>query len=168
MIRRCGAVVATGLILIAAPAPARAQDVRGIVTLAAGAANYDLSGVGWAPVVAARVGLAFGPWLVLEPAIAWLRYEAQDDEDITLLFPEVQLQLEVLHGSARPYLGAGAGWARADGPGTSSSDLTLSLSAGIRTRLNDTVGFVGEMRIRSIDPFAGTTADLTAGLTFAF
>jgi hypothetical protein len=38
----------------------------------------------------------------------------------------------------------------------------------VRARLSGTMGFAGEMRIRSIDPFTGTTADLTAGSTFAF
>ncbi len=147
---------------------AAAQDRRGIVTLAAGAANYDLSGTGWAPVIAARVGLAFGPWLILEPGITWMRYETQGDDPTTLLFPEAQLQLEILRGTVRPYIGAGAGFANAKHGDASDSDLTMSVSAGVRARLDRAIGFVAEGRLRSVDPFTGTTFDLTGGLSFVF
>lgn len=60
-------------------------------------------------------------------------------------------------------MGAGAGLAAdLDGPG--STDLTLFAALGGSVRAAAGWEILGELRVRSVDPWTGTTADMLGGL----
>jgi hypothetical protein len=76
-----------------------------------------------------------------------------------LWFPEVRVQAEARFGTVRPYLGAGGGPAVESLLGERGTDPTLSAAGGARIDLPGSWGLEGELRIRAIDPWTGTTAD---------
>ena len=106
--------------------------------------------------------------VLVEPGLTYARYTPQSDGvSVSLLFPEVQLQVQTA-GRVRPFFGAGIGPAFAWGGGASETELSLSGGAGIRADLSPDWGVRGELRIRAIDPFHGTAAEWTAGISRRF
>jgi hypothetical protein len=77
-------------------------------------------------------------------------------------------QLQVPRGSLRPYLGAGAGIAFTKEGDTTFTDFTLAGAGGLRIVASSAWSFRGELRIRAVDPWTGTTADWGFGITRAF
>ena len=136
--------------------------------LAGGAFQYDLSGVGTTGFGALRVELPLTRFVLVEPGLTYARYTPQfADFAASLLFPEVQLQVQTA-GRVRPFLGAGLGPAFAWGGGASETELSLSGGAGVRADISPSWGARAELRIRAIDPFTGTAAEWTAGISRRF
>ena len=153
-------------VTVGAPRSAAAQVERNGRALAvvAGPFQYDLSGTGTSVFGAARLELPLGAFAVIEPGLTVGRYDAQFGSTVTLLFPEIQLQLQG-RGAVSPYLGVGAGPAFAFSEGRSDSEVFLSTALGLRFRARSGWGVRGELRIRAIDPFAGTTAEWGLGIS---
>ena len=132
--------------------------------LAAGPSVYDLSGTG--TTVAAAAQLAWEPLaaLVIEPGLTFLTYEAQFQDRISFLFPELSVQAQLPGGRVRPFLGVGAGGAFAiSGPGETVA--TLHAVGGARVHVNANWGLRGELRVRAVRPWSGNTADFLIGVS---
>lgn len=152
--------------LLSVPAPVSAQTYAPRVDLAlvGGAWQYDLSGTGTTWFAGARAALPLGGPLLIEPGLTYARYTTQGGTASNLLFPEAQLQVELLRDRYRPFLGVGAGPAFISGGG-SNTELSLTASAGLRAQITPLWGVRGELRVRSIDPWVGTAAEWTVGLS---
>lgn len=134
--------------------------------LLAGPSSYDLSGTGtaFAASLSSTVHLA-GRVLLLSPNFGYFTYRTQFGSRRHFLFPEAGLQLQAPMGRFRPYLGAGAGAGIDTQGGPSQLDFTLHAAAGFRLRVRNEWGLRGELRVRSVDPFHGNTADFGIGIT---
>lgn len=144
---------------------AQTQPSGTTVAVVAGPFQYDLSGTGTSVFGAARVEIPLARYVLLEPGLTFARYDAQFGSAVSLFFPEVQIQLGGTGGQLNPYLGAGVGPAFAFSNGASDTELALSAAAGIRVRVTSTWGARGELRVRAIDPFVGTTAEWGIGIS---
>jgi hypothetical protein len=168
------ALVAVPAVLAAAvPALARAQraDVVGrpAVSVGGGVFQYDLSGTGTVPMLAARVELPLARYALVEGGVVAARPERQSAGRETFVAPEAQLQLQLPLGRFAPYLGAGAGAALRSGGGRTDSDLTVSGAGGVRAWLTDRTGLRGELRVRGIGTrFTGSAAEWTLGVSRRF
>lgn len=157
--------VLTLLAVVSAVRPAPAQG-RLAVAVAAGPSPYDLSGTGTGTAIG-----GFLPWrptrgLVVEPGLTVFSYRSQYDERTNLLLPELSIQGELVLGQFRPFLGGGAGGSFAVS-GVPTTTLTLHAAAGGRVDLGQSWGLLGEMRIRSVHPWTGNTADFLFGVSRA-
>jgi hypothetical protein len=134
------------------------------LTVAAGPGPYDLSGTGTGLAVAARLDwVALSP-MIVEPGVTYFRYGSESYRNH--VFPELSVQIAPRIGAVRPYLGAGAGVSFVlSGDWT---DLTLHVTTGVRLDIAGHWGLRGEGRLRSVDPWAGNTVDITGGVTFRF
>lgn len=159
----------TGLLAVAVtlPGPANAQSASAL-TLMGGITEYDLSGVDTRPFVALRGEVPLSRFMLVEPGLGFFRYETQGGADVNVFLPEVQLQAAPMRTRVRPYLGAGVGLGHQRATGATETDLTLSGAAGLRAALTPALGLRGELRVRSIDPWTGSTADFGAGLSYVF
>lgn len=151
---------------LAAVGPATAQGLeRGYVSVLVGPSPYDLAGTGTG--LAVNAGLAWRPLarvLVIEPGVGFFTYRPQLAADrVGFLMPEISVQAEARLGAVRPYVGGGTGAAWRISGGSSRWDWTLHALAGLRVDLTPDWGLRGEMRLRSIDPWAANTVDLGVG-----
>ena len=150
---------------------ASAQDApqRATGTFVAGALQYDLSGTGTTGFVGVRVDRALRRLLLLEAGVTYAQYTPDvADKTLALLFPEVQLQLQGSSSRLRPFVGAGIGPAFTWGGGETNTELSLSAGVGARYDMSDVWGLRGEIRLRTIDPFVGSAAEWTAGISRRF
>jgi hypothetical protein len=157
------------LISLAVAAPAHAQGFgaqddarRPAVAIMGGASQYDLSGTGTRAFGGVRAHIPLRQRLLVEPGVTYMNYRLQGTlrgPVVTMWFPEVQLQAELPVGGVRPYVGLGGGIAVESLLGERGVDPTASMAAGVRIPLPGGWGIGGEMRVRAVDPFAGTTAD---------
>ena len=146
---------------------AKAQQPEAAFGVAGGWLQYDLSGVGDTFFGAVRIEMPLSSIVLLEPGITFSRYDAQLGSKVSLLFPEMQIQLQG-RGVASPYIGMGAGPAFAFRSGWSDIQLSLSAALGLRVRIKQQWRVGGELRIRAIDPFAGTTVEWGLGVSRRF
>jgi hypothetical protein len=137
---------------------------RPAIAFLGGPSSYDLAGTGTAGFGAVRFDLPSGRALVFEPGLTVFRYSTSAGERITYLLPELGVQVQVPGGPVRPYVGGGLGFSEFLS-GRGQSDLTLHAAAGLRADVGAGWGLRGEVRVRSIDPFAGSTADFGVGLS---
>ena len=151
--------------LMASAAPVAAQTETS-VTLVGGAVQYDLSGTGTTPFIAARVEVvpASARFVVAEAGLEFVSYEPQFGERRHHWIPEAMVQLQVPAESFRPYLGVGIGYSYA----STDSAPTLAVAGGTRLRLTADWGLRAELRVRSIDPWTGSTADWGFGISRRF
>jgi hypothetical protein len=162
--------------LIVAASPARAQieetASRWSASWSGGAFTYDLAGTGTTAFVAFRGRYALTRHLLIEPGFTFTAYKQQQFGPTTPLgIPEVQLQLQFSDRRVRPYIGAGAGMVadlRSDRSGSPLIRSTLSGSGGLRVRVAGPWSVGGEVRVRSIDPWVGSAAEWTLGVTRRF
>ena len=158
----CGLLVALQALL--APAFTAAQEARPVTLgLAAGPSSYDLSGTGTSFAVAGQVAWEPLPALVLEPGVTFFSYEPQFEDRVSYLFPELSVQVQLPNGRVRPFLGVGGGGGFVvSGPGETAG--TLHAVGGIRVQLDPKWSARGELRVRSVDPWVGNTADIMFGV----
>lgn len=157
------AALGAALLLAVGPDAADAQRATA-VTAGGGAAPYDLVGVGTAWVAGVELTAPAGELLLAEAGGRVLRYETRSREHVTHVFPSVGLYLDAGGRDVRFYAGGGAGASLvAEGPG--DADLTLHGAGGFRVRIRPRWLVRPEMRVRSVDPWAGVTAEFTLGVT---
>ncbi len=152
------------------PGAASAQDQNRIaLALSGGITTYDLAGTGTAGVAEAAAYLPVLSFFVVEAGLGFLRYDQYDDPQlsshVSYLLPELSFQVQVPGRVANPYLGGGAGLAVVV-EGRSATDMTLHAVLGVRAWLGARWGARSEVRLRSIDPFAGNTFDFTVGIQY--
>jgi hypothetical protein len=177
MIAHYATGVAAAVLLAALPLAAGAQGVREdgrghssaapdrALAVVGGAFQYDLSGTGTTGFGGVRLEWPLARYFLAEPGLTYARYTPQGvGGAVSLLFPEVQLQLVRPGGLLRPFVGVGAGPALALGGGASESELALSAGAGLRMRLAPEWSGRAELRLRAIDPWTGSAAEWTIGL----
>jgi hypothetical protein len=159
----------TILLCLAAAAPVQAQlfagqdDVRPpAVAIIGGAVQYDLSGTGTRGFGGVRAQLPVLRHLLVEPGVIYMNYRIQGNlrgPRVAMWFPEVQLQAELPLATVRPYLGVGAGLAVASLLDEREMEATAAIAGGARVALPGAWGVGGELRVRAVDPFTGTTAE---------
>ena len=168
-------LVLAGLLATTLSVGAQAQsasldlDRRPALSLAAGAFQFDLSGTGTAPMVAARAELPLNRYLLAEGGLVVARPKQQFGGTTTFFVPEAQIQAQapLAGGRVAPYLGVGAGYAidrRTSAFGGTRSDPTFSAATGVRYWLTDQLGLRGELRVRGVGSgFGGSAAEWTLG-----
>lgn len=147
--------------------PSQATAQRGGGTFAAGINRFDIqgsSGTDW--VLAARFAIPMGAYGIAEPGITFLRWRPIIGTKITYLIPELSFQMQGYVGSLRPYIGAGIGYSTPSRGALAVTENFLALHAagGVRLYLSRRWGLRAEVRARSIDPWSGTTIDMTLGI----
>lgn len=164
--RHIFAVVTLAVMLVAftEAAAAQAPAAKSLeVSVAGGPSDYDLSGTGTALAVGAQLPWRPGRPFVVEPGVMFFTYSSQFETRISYLMPEVSVQVQAELKRVRPFAGVGAGAAfRISGP--NETELTLHATAGMRVELSRAWGLRGELRVRSVDPWVGTTADFLFGV----
>lgn len=156
--------LALALVCLLLPPGVHAQGGTAVAVLG-GPSQFDLSGTGTSVAVSFRASHELSRILVLEGAVAHLPYTTQADDDVHHLFPELQLQLQWPGRRALPYLGAGVGASWGFRPETTELEATLSGTGGVRIPVAGSWAIQAELRVRSVDPWTGTTADWGLGLT---
>lgn len=159
-------LIALALLLVVAPGPAESQTRRRAETsLLIGPSPYDLSGTGTGFIVrGALAGALVARSLLLEGAFGYFTYVTQFDRRNHWLFPEVTIQLEGRLGRLRPYAGAGVGLGVESRVGPDRWEETLHGAAGFRVLLGGEWAARGELRLRSVSPWSGNTADFGIGV----
>jgi opacity protein-like surface antigen len=138
------------------------------ITASAGALNFDLSGTGTTVGVAVRGTRALTSHLALETGVLFARPQLQGGGRANLIAPEAHLQYHWRLGRFAPYAGGGIGFGHQSRSGSSATNLALSAAGGARTYVTDRVAVIGEFRLRGLErDFAGTTAEVMGGLSFA-
>lgn len=131
-----------------------------------GASRYELPGTGTGFSLNAGLTIPLvRRTLSIEPSLGFLRYTTQFGKHSTYMFPELTLQAERRLGAARPYLGAGLGTGTVGLTGPARWKFTLVALGGVRVHLGGRWGVRGEVRLRSVDPWNGHTADFGVGFT---
>lgn len=160
-----GALLA-GALLAAAPGEVAAQRTAAL-TVGGGAALYDLSGVGTSWTAGAELSAPVGSLMLAEVGSRVFRYESRDRRHRTHLFPSAGLYLDAGGRDFRVYAGGGAGVSLVpEGPG--GTELTLHAAGGFRIRIRPRWLVRPEIRMRSVDPWTGTTGEFTVGMTYRF
>ena len=150
---------------MAMTSPASAQEpARLDVGVAAGPAPYDLSGTGTGFAAAIRGPWQPRSWLVIEPSVGLFSYNSQFDARTIYLFPELSVQGQVRLGRLRPFLGGGAGGAFVVG-GEGETVATRHAVGGSRLDLGPEWAISGELRIRAVRPWTGSTVDFLFGVS---
>jgi hypothetical protein len=154
-----------GIVLLA-PATALAQTgSRLMLSGLAGPSPYDLSGTGTGFVAALELSWRPVSGLVVEPGMTYFTYESQFSERIHYLMNELSVQGELPRGGIHPFLGGGAGFARVLDESENELELTLHAVGGLRVDLSRSWGARAELRVRSVRPWTGNTADILFGLS---
>ncbi len=131
-----------------------------------GVSRYNFSGAGTGPSLNAGLTIPLVRWVVfLEPSIGFLRYTTQFGNRSSWMFPELTVQAQHRLGILRPYLGAGLGAGTIGLSGPARWKFTLLGLGGVRVLLSGRWGVRGEVRLRSVDPWNGHTADFGIGFT---
>lgn len=152
---------------VLAPAKASAQLPIPRFEIAGGVSKFELSGTGTAPFGAVRVDLPLSA-LIVEGSFGAFRPQENFGVRRTYVVPEGQLQLQLFPAFIRPYVGIGGGWMRAvSGPEPLRSDVTASVSAGVRLGLPGLPFAVrGEVRLRGIgSSFGQRASEYTIGFS---
>lgn len=147
-----------------APTATAAQEGQPVtLSLVAGPSSYDLSGTGTSFAVAAQGAWELLPALIVEPGLTFFSYTAQFADRVSYLFPELSIQAQLPRGTVRPFLGVGGGGGFVvSGQGETAG--TLHAVGGVRVQLDPRWSLRGELRVRSVDPWVGNTADFMFGV----
>ncbi len=140
-----------------------------------GASRYDLSaatigaGGGFTDTgFSFKVGIAIPVvrrTVFLEPGLGFLGSTTQFGHHNTWMFPELAVQVQQRLGMVRPYLGVGLGTGTTGLSGPAHWKFTMLALGGLRVHLAGRWGVRGEIRLRSVDPWNGHTADVGLGFT---
>jgi opacity protein-like surface antigen len=154
---------------------ASAQEItaaRSAISASTGSMNFDLNGTGNTWNVAVRATRALTPHLALEYGGLFARPNLQGGVG-TVILPEAHLQYHWRVNKVAPYAGGGVGFIhrRQEFLGVTMTQNNLALGAvgGARFYFTDRVAALGEFRIHTIErDFAGTTAEIMGGISYAF
>lgn len=160
---------ATCFLVLAAAPRVRAQQEGPPSELSAmlGASNYHFPGddTGTGPSLTVGLTLPLNRrTLFLEPSLSFLRFTTEFGHHSTWMFPELTLQAQQHLGGVRPYLGVGLGTGTVGLSGPTHWKFTMLALGGARVRLSGRWGVRGEVRVRSVDPWKGRTADFNLGI----
>lgn len=145
------------------------------LTVTAGAfVRSDFRSDGTAPVWGARIRFPLSRWVAIEPAFYLTSFTVDDppedvDREGHLTMVDFQLQLQLPTGRVRPYLGVGAGGAADFRDQRGADDFVMSTftgAAGVHVGVTERIRLVGEVRLRSLDDFAGRGVGLHAGVAW--
>lgn len=170
-------VTALALFLACVSSSLSAQVAKHEISVAAGVSQFDASGTGTAPLMAARVsGQLLSSWLLGDLSFSYAPLDEQFSTESTRtgVF-EGQLQAQLPLARLQPYIGVGGGWLHYfnNDAGRGATAPTISGAVGLRAPLTSALVVRGEMRLRSWDSgqnsgFHDSAAEFTAGLGFAF
>ncbi len=157
------------LTLICAPAgrlPAQAV-MPPMISVVGGQMRYSLADTRTDALVALRlasplVSLGRRHWLI-EPGMSYGWYRADDATRRHVFVGEIQLQFQAGPRAIQPYVGGGGGLTISRVDSTSINKFTASAAAGLRLNAAGW-GIAGEIRIRALKLFQGTTRELTISL----
>jgi hypothetical protein len=155
-------------LLAALPAAALAQgdgptSEAGVMI---GPTRYDLAGTGTG--FSLHAGFTFPlsrRTVLIEPGLGILAYSDASGKRSSWMFPELTVQVQRHLGRVRPYLGAGIGTGTRGLSGVARWKFTMMGLGGARVHLAGRWGVRGEIRLRSVDPWIGHTADVSLGFT---
>lgn len=158
-----GSALALALVCTVLPQSIAAQAA---ISASVGAATYDLSGVGTSGIAAVRGELPLTSAVHFQVGTGFFWYGSQFDDQIAMLLPEAGVLAHVPVGVPL-LLGAGVGHTLGV-KGNQDDDPTLYVAAGLE--LEDRAGWAvrPELRVRVVDPWAGTIADFTVGVRRSF
>ena len=173
MSRKLSLIVVVTVLILTGVNAASAQEIaaaRNSISASTGSMNFDLSGTGNTWNVAVRATRALTSHVALEFGGLFARPDLQGGTG-TVILPEVQLQYHWRVNKVAPYAGGGVGFIhqrRGDFIG-STNNVALGAAGGARFYFNDRVSALGEFRIHTIErDFAGTTAEIMGGVSYAF
>jgi hypothetical protein len=158
-----------GFCLAAVVAKASAQDVPlPLIEFVGGQMRYELQAPRNGTVFALRVASPLIPlgernWL-LEPSVGYGWYRAVGGQLHHFAESEMQIQLHPDIDRLQPYVGLGGGFALTRADSTVAIHLTGSASVGLRFGATDNWGLAGELRLRALDLFRGTTREMTVSV----
>jgi hypothetical protein len=153
-------------ISLLAPAAALGQTgSRLMLSGLAGPSTYDLSGTGTGFATALELSWRPVSGLVIEPGMTYFTYESQFSQRIHYLMNELSVQGELPRGRVHPFLGGGAGFGRVLDESENELEFTLHAVGGLRVDLSQSWGARAELRVRSVRPWTGNTADILFGLS---
>lgn len=151
------------------------------ISVVAGIMQFDASGTGVEPTVAARVAAPIlRRWLLTELSVGYAPLDEQGRLSPTRIgILEGQAQFQLLLFRFRPYVGIGGGWVRYftnTVPGYGATQPTLSGSTGARIALSPRLGLRGELRVRGWGKrsssggfgYVNSAGEYTVGLAYAF
>ncbi len=163
--------VVLGLLLAAAPeAQAQRDGPSSEGAVLVGATPYRFTGndTGTGPSLTVGITIPLDRRTIfLEPSLGFLRITTAFGHRSSYMFPELTVQAQEHIGGLRPYLGVGLGTATAGLSGPAHWKFTMVAMGGARVHLAGRWGVRGEVRLRSVDPFSGRTADFNLGFTHA-
>lgn len=136
------------------------------VTVAAGAASYDLSGVGTSWTASARYGHPLAGRVSLELGATVFGYETQGASDRLFLMPEIGVGMAFPAGPVAFVLSAGGGLSTAV-KGSEETEVTLHAALAMELPAAGRVALRPGVRYRAVDPWAGTVFEYTLGVRFA-
>ena len=175
MINRLSTFLVGVVLIFTGAAAAFAQETtaaRSTISAATGSMNFDLSGTGNTWNVAVRGTKALTPHVALEVGGLFARPHLQSGIG-TVILPEAQLQYHWRANKIAPYAGGGIGFIHQRqeflGITAATNNFALGAVGGARFYFNDRVPALGEYRIHTIErDFAGTTAEIMGGVSYAF
>lgn len=159
------------LLLCGLAPPARAQEEapRSQSSVMIGASQYRFPGddSGTGPSLTVGITLPLDRrTILLEPSLNFLRFTTGFGHHNIWMFPELSVQAQAHLRNLRPYLGIGLGTGTTGLSGPAHWKFTMIGLGGARVRLAGRWGVRGEVRVRSVDPWQGRTADFNLGFTY--
>jgi hypothetical protein len=156
-------LLAVLLAALAVPFHSSAQEL----SLMAGRAEYDLSGVHTSNIWAVRAAGAARSFLLAEASVSYIHTRQQFGRS-ALVIPEAQVQVQAVWRAFAPYLGAGIGLA-IDNPEDDAldtkTDLATSAAVGLRVAVTEAIGLRVDARLHGIEiDYTGTITGVTAGV----
>lgn len=154
-------------LMVAAPhiAQAQAPAAQHSVTAGVGHVNYDLSGTGNEIGIFGRGTAALTRGLAVEGNLLFAWPEQQFGGS-RITAADAHLQYHWRLARVRPFVGGGLGFMLTRADFISKNQFTLSAAGGARFDITDRWSMLGELRLRGIDEFAGSTAELLGGVSY--
>ena len=158
-----------GAVIVGLALPfAHADGQRRNVTASVGISEYDLSGTGTTGVGGLTASFPLTSFLSVDPGFGFLRYRPQLNSDhVSYLIPEVSVRVQIPGPRVNPYLLVGGGVTTVV-EGSAETDPTLHTAIGAYLWLTRSWALRPEARVRSVEPWVGTTGDLTFGVSRRF
>ena len=136
---------------------------QALVTVAAGPAQYDLSGTGWSGSAEVHVEFRLKSWLGLEAGSGVFWYRTQADRDVAMLLPEVGLRAHS-DGPIPVYVAAGVGHTL-ELKNRRHDESTIFSAVGLSINLRQAWRLRPELRIRLTDFGTGGIGTYTLGFS---
>ncbi len=133
------------------------------LTLTGGPSEYDLAGTGWSGTGGVSLERPLTSWLRAGVGSGVFWYRTQGASRTLMLLPEAGITAQ-MQGAVPLYLGAGVGHSIGL-RGVQDDDPTLYAALGLSLPIGRRWIARPELRVRSVDPWTGTIAGYTVGIT---